>query len=267
LKQHYVGLSAPAADETEIHVFGRGYGEALAIHIGHGKWIAVDSAITTDGRPWLLEYFDAIGVSCENLEGLFVTHWHTDHVRGASEILASAPNAKLLLSIAGKSDEFFDLIARCSGPDTSPTKAAAFEMFELFNTIGRRKRETGRGNFQYLGRNTVIKFGASKSATATVLAPSELDCAAALKHFARLSGEAEKSRSPFIGPSENHASVVFLLDIEKDFILLGADRENHADPERGWNVVVDTKKMLCPVDIASVFKIAHHGSETGFCGQ
>src|ERR1700735_3445977 len=115
MKEHYGSLSPPSADEAEIHIFGRGYGEALAIHIGDGKWLAVDSAITINRRPWLFEYFDAIGVPMLNVEGLFLTHWHTDHIQGESEILAEAPNAALLLSNGGRSQEFIRLVALCSG--------------------------------------------------------------------------------------------------------------------------------------------------------
>ena len=35
-------LEAPAAGELEVSLFGPGFGEALALHIGAGKWILVD---------------------------------------------------------------------------------------------------------------------------------------------------------------------------------------------------------------------------------
>ena len=33
----------PASDEVELSLFGPGYGEAIAVHVGDGKWILIDS--------------------------------------------------------------------------------------------------------------------------------------------------------------------------------------------------------------------------------
>jgi hypothetical protein len=42
--------TAPAPDEVEISVFGRGFGEAICIHVD-GEWIVVDSCLTPEGNP------------------------------------------------------------------------------------------------------------------------------------------------------------------------------------------------------------------------
>jgi hypothetical protein len=262
MKEFYTSPSPLCADEIEVHLFGSGYGEALAIHLSGGKWLAIDSARTKTGRPWLLEYFEAIGVDLNDLIGLLITHWHTDHIQGASEILARSPNAQLMLSNGGKTAEFAKAAAELSGSNINASKAATNEMMELYRTLKTRKIATGRANYRYLMHNMVLNIGVS--CTAKILSPSEADCAAALRYFGSLLSAREKSCSPFRGQTENHASVVVLLEIGQDTILLGGDRENHSDVERGWNVVIETKMELAKDRVGSAFKVAHHGSDTGF---
>lgn len=38
----------PAADEIEFSLFGPGYGEAVAVHLGDGTWLLIDSCIDPD---------------------------------------------------------------------------------------------------------------------------------------------------------------------------------------------------------------------------
>jgi len=41
---------APAADEIEVTLFGPGYGEAIAVHLGEGAWLLVDSCIDPESK-------------------------------------------------------------------------------------------------------------------------------------------------------------------------------------------------------------------------
>jgi hypothetical protein len=50
-------LTPPVPDELELSVFGRGYGEAICIHLGDGDWILIDSCINpATRRPAALSY-------------------------------------------------------------------------------------------------------------------------------------------------------------------------------------------------------------------
>jgi hypothetical protein len=254
----------PGFDEIELHVYGRGYGEAIAIHLGNGHWMAVDSARSVNGVLWVFEYLDAIGVARTRVTDLLLTHWHTDHIAGASEILSQAPDARLILSNCGRSEEFVRLVAECSGSRFDPTKAIAFEMYELLGLVRNRKLASGRGNFRFVGRDTLLNFEQIPDAHMLMLSPSELDCVAALAYFAELTSSRTGTAGSVTVP-ENHASVVLLLQISNDMILLGADRENHPDQERGWAVVLDSKKHMAAGMLATAYKVSHHGSVTGYC--
>lgn len=37
--------AAPATDEIELTLFGPGYGEAIAVHLGEGAWLLVDPCV------------------------------------------------------------------------------------------------------------------------------------------------------------------------------------------------------------------------------
>ena len=264
----YTKAGPPDPDEIEIHLFGRGYGEALAIHLGAGEWMAVNSTLTLSGVPWIFEYFRALGVGRNQIRDLIVTHWHTDHIRGAAEILShAAPDARLILSHGGQSAEFMRMVAQRSGSPLDAAKAAAFEMYELFKIIQLRKEKSLLGNLEFVGRNTILPSCSTTPARLIFLAPSAFDCGAALSYFGSKEASTEEQPFPYIGVPENHASIVLLLELGEDLILLGGDRENHTDQERGWTVVLASKASLAPAKQASVFKISHHGSATGYCPE
>ncbi len=264
----YTEAGPPDPDEIEIHLFGRGYGEALAIHFGAGEWMAVNLTLTLSGVPWIFEYFRALGIGRNQIRDLIVTHWHTDHIRGAAEILShAAPDARLILSSGGQSAEFMRMVARCSGSRLDAAKAAAFEMHELFQIIRRRKKKSLPRNMRFVGRDSVLQSCSTTPARLTFLAPSEFDCAAALSYFGSKEASTREQPFPYIGFPENHASIVLLLELGENVIFLGGDRENHSDQERGWTIVLASKASLAPAKQASVFKISHHGSVTGYCAE
>ena len=84
------------------------------MHIGGGRWIVVDSFIDSRTKqPVALSYLSLLGVDAAAAIRLFiVTHWHDDHMRGASRLLASAANAIFCCSIALSKDEFSTIAAQ-----------------------------------------------------------------------------------------------------------------------------------------------------------
>src|SRR5262249_25629463 len=68
-----------------------------------------------------------------------------------------------------------------------------------------------------------------------------------------------KSRLP--NPGQNDLSVVTWIKIGTIQILLGADLEEHGVRGRGWTAVLASGTR--PPGVASLFKIAHHGSTNG----
>ena len=87
----------PSRDEIEISIFGPGIGEAIVIHVGDNEWLIVDSCIDRISRtPIATKYLRDLNVSLSSSVRLFVvTHWHDDHIRGASAILGECESASV----------------------------------------------------------------------------------------------------------------------------------------------------------------------------
>ena len=103
----------PAADQIEITVFGPGYGESIVVHVGNGRWLVFDSCQQeTTGRPVALHYFDQIGVMpSEQVDLVLISHWHDDHIRGASQLVERCVSADICISSAFTKEEFLKYLS------------------------------------------------------------------------------------------------------------------------------------------------------------
>ncbi|MEW6137076.1 MAG: hypothetical protein AB1733_02515 [Thermodesulfobacteriota bacterium] len=106
-----IRLDPPEPDEIEVTVFGPGYGEAIAIHLGDGKWVSVDSCTDPEsGRPAVLTYLHGLRVDVSVAVKLIVaTHWHDDHIRGLGRIFDESRSATVAISSALGEEEFLSL--------------------------------------------------------------------------------------------------------------------------------------------------------------
>jgi hypothetical protein len=91
------------------------------------------------------------------------------------------------------------------------------------------------------------------------LSPSDKQKAA---FFAQIAGQkpaVRKTGKLAAADDPNHLSAVLLIRIGNDGILLGADLENHPDPELGWDSIINRRGGPAPIK-ALYFKVPHHGS-------
>lgn len=91
--------NGPSSDEIEVCLFGPGFGEAVAVHLGDGNWLLVDSCLDPEEKlPAVEVYLKRIGVSDAGVRVIVASHWHDDHVRGLSRLVAAYPGAELQIS-------------------------------------------------------------------------------------------------------------------------------------------------------------------------
>lgn len=104
-------VAPPSDDEIELSVFGPGVGEAVAIHLGGGEWMLVDSCVDSrTGKVATLHYLTSIGVNiADQVRWVVATHAHDDHIAGLSQVVADCVNATVILPEASSAEEFFAL--------------------------------------------------------------------------------------------------------------------------------------------------------------
>lgn len=256
---------APSVSELEVSVIGPGFGEAIVVHIGDGRWFLVDSCIDpATNQPAALAYLEALGVDyTKAVELIVVSHWHQDHIDGIDLIVGSCPNAKVVFSDALQTKEFLGLAQLHSrSPGSSGTEAFG-RVLEILRDRKSSKvrydspkwaaaeRILSRGSFHLAESTFQYELIALSPADATVL-KSRL---AVVEDLSR----AVKDRRRVAFPGPNHASIVMWLSVGHHSMLFGSDLENTANSNEGWQAIVE----CCPHEghgAADFFKIPHHGS-------
>ena len=248
----------PAIDEIEVTLFGPGYGEAIAVHLGEGAWMLVDSCIDPDSKaPASGKYLEQIGVDARQVRAIVASHWHDDHVGGISQLAARHPKADFVISAVFNDKDARAFLAAYSGASSSGLARGAKELFGVM-----RVRKTV---FPALHRSNVLEATLNaQQVRVTALSPVPAAFAQSLAHLAQY--------LPRKGQAINHApehrpnfeAVVLHVDVGDGAVLLGADLEDH--DKFGWSAVV-ADQWSGAKRPATAYKVAHHGSYTGDCPQ
>ncbi len=260
----------PASHEMEVSLFGPGYGESAAVHVGNGHWIVVDSCLDSrTKRPASLSYLERIGVHAEEVvRALIITHWHDDHCRGAGELLAACSIAEFIISEAVRSDELLTLLSLHQMPIMAQTSGFD-ELLKTAKIMKHRKAE-GRPNRvtvnalmdRLLYEKQIHLEFQTVTARVTALSPSDSAIERARLSFAKLIPRHSQPKLRIGAPRVNHCAVALWIEVGRHNVMLGSDLENDADADIGWRAVVNNSKFIRKRK-ADVFKVAHHGSATG----
>lgn len=246
---------SPANDEAEIVLFGPGYGEAIAVHLGNQAWLLVDSCINPDNRlPASLHYLRSIGVNPNDVKAVIASHWHDDHVRGLSDLADAFPVAEFFLSSVFNDKEAKAFLAAYGSEIADPQASGAKELFKIARS---------RQNTNFTSSRTLVMEHQIGAQTVRVIALSPSQGArsqalARLASFLPTSSEEPINHAPELKP--NLEAIVLHIDFGDDAILLGSDLENSGS--LGWTELIADK--ICGTRRAAAFyKVAHHGSITG----
>ena len=221
-------LDVPAADEFEVSVFGRGFGECVVCHLGSGVWIIVDSLLTKAGVPVALSYLEGLGVPLNAVKSVILTHWHDDHVRGASIIVERCPDATVAFPIMLCRDEFKQLLRTYGRVIAGRFTNGVEELFRVLNLLRDQKHRR-----RYAMANRVIVEADSFRVDA--LSPSDEDVE---KFLTAIHDWAEESGSEvrMSKPPRNDTSVVVVIKVSDELVLLGGDLEVRSALS-GWQAV------------------------------
>lgn len=254
----------PELGIVEVTVIGTGggYGESVVIHLGTGKWVLIDSCIDPyTKQPLAVSYFNSIGVDISNdLELIICTHWHDDHIQGISEILKVAVSSKLVLARTTDIKKFLQFVGldhekvlhEASNTSTKEYKAC-LEILKSRNSKPIFCQENTKIYNDILNDISLEIYSLSPSN----LAQEKFDI-----EISRLIKDYGNRHKRARANSPNLKSVVTFFKIGKIRFLLGADMEVSNEAYDGWNNILNNNLVIDSK--ASLFKVPHHGSETGY---
>jgi hypothetical protein len=251
----------PSSDQIEVSVFGPGFGECIAAHIGAGRWMVIDSCLDREKNvPVALAYFNEIGVDpASAVDVVLATHWHDDHVAGIDELMTACSSAQFWCSDALRSPEFLQLTE-------IDLKRKGLKFTRGVKYIGALIDKMGaKFNFA-LASMRIFQTSLSTSnqsipVEAWSLSPSQAEHLLALQNLSDLFNTSGPE-TVLADRNPNHSSVALLLIVGNQQILLGADLEETGKSTEGWSAVVSSTTRPRPIS-ADVLKVAHHGSVTG----
>lgn len=247
----------PSEGEAEVCLFGPGRGEAIAIHLGAGSWMLVDSCLDGDGRPAALAYLERIGCDPSCVELIVCTHWHDDHIGGLSELVAICKNADFAYSGALRNEEFSALV----GAYSERTKIKRNGVSEFGFIANNLREQAGRSpKFAIENRALISRASAEPPVTVHALSPCDKAIERSQLALAELLPARNTQKRAVPPPKQNHASVALSVAIGDARLLLGADLEETADGASGWTAVLNNYEFTAP---SAVFKVPHHGSGNG----
>jgi beta-lactamase superfamily II metal-dependent hydrolase len=252
---------------VEISLFGPGYGECAVIHVGGGDWVIVDSCLNKDSLPVALQYLHSLGLNPAQVVKLVVaTHWHDDHVRGLGAAFSQCAIAEFVCADALRCDEFLTLARLVKDPSTV-TSPGLREFNQILDVLSERKPLSAAvatpiwavAN-RHLWRRP-RQNDQTPSCNIYSLSPSDASITLARNDITRLIPHEGEAKRHIASPTPNHVAVVLWIVVGHVRILLGSDLENTSDPTMGWSQIVASPTR--PEGKATVFKVPHHGSETG----
>jgi hypothetical protein len=116
-----------------------------------------------------------------------------------------------------------------------------------------------KGQPKWAANNQTLLRDESNLTVLTSLSPSAATLTRSFRGFAALAPKLKAALRVVPDVAPNETSVVLHLQVEKAVVLLGADLEVTASTDAGWHAIVASEER--PTARASVYKVAHHGSQ------
>lgn len=259
-------VSPPALDELEVTLIGPGYGEAALVHIGDCKWIAIDSCkLPGAERPASIDYLNSIGVDpATAILCVVVTHFDDDHIRGVSETISAADSASIVMSAAFINRDFLRLVNLLTGDRTRPGRSGLDEIRSILNELHRAQRNVKWA----LGTSTIFEYGtvpitSGETFRMRTLSPAHQEYNTFLDWVRQQMPSFSETRRRLPYRNRNDVSVAVEIHAGSECILLGADLEEEGRQNTGWSAVI-ASVAGGNLRKASAYKVAHHGSATGY---
>ncbi|MEK7468065.1 MAG: MBL fold metallo-hydrolase [Planctomycetota bacterium] len=242
----------PKPNEFELSLFGPGKGECVVLHLGTGTWFVIDSYVDRNsGRPIAEKYLNDIGVDPNQISGLLVSHWHDDHVGGASMLARRAAKASVFVPVSLNDAETLRMLA-----------ADKKYEFRATSRIGefRQLCECAKDRLRHVVVDRTVCE--TEMCTMRALSPSDEEVTKSLERLAKQLPPPGSPLLPFRGGNPNDASIVLLVNAGLLHLVLGSDLLQVNSAAAGWNAVVSNPAMKDVM--AAITKVPHHGSKSSY---
>ena len=232
----------------EILIVGPGFGECIALRTREDRWIIVDSCVDSRGEPAALTYLESIDVDPEtNVELIVITHWHDDHIRGASKLVQRCRTARVCIPSVLTDRDFLALVAVRGSVNPSNIRSGFTEIFRVFECLSGQNRHP-----MYAIANRCLYR--SSGCEIFALSPRDREFQVFLNDITTmLPTPGTRNRISF-SSKPNRISVALLVRMDCREILLGADLGRSQ-----WLDILDDANTHS--SDATVFKVPHHGSD------
>lgn len=255
-----ISLTIPKIDECEVSLFGPGVGECIVIHFGNGRWFIIDSCVdASTRRPVALDYLACLGVDFASVEGLLITHWHTDHINGAAEIVKLCPQALVYIPAALTSEQALLLTELYK---KNPFSDFDKEIREYSSILRYLLQNEAFARLRHTKADQSFFFDGALNARMLALSPSDTahgQALAILTSMAPADGDDRVAVSLPMMP--NHNAVAAHFTFGEFSVLLGSDLEVTTAPHTGWHAVLNgTSYQKQSLQKSQLYKVAHHCS-------
>lgn len=237
------GGTQPQADELEITVFGRGFGECIVCHVGDGGWVIIDSFRDPNGVPIAVSYLNDVVGSDADVLAVIATHWDGDHIAGLGDVIdAFSPAEVWIPAVLNDREAFrFAYVHNEAMKGSVPSGLSDFVAVTERTARNRRWAITG---LRVAERRT--------TAEVRVLTPTH---EVVSEGFAALGARLEPGFGEVTSVAANRTSIVVSITRDGRRALLGGDLEKGA---QGWRAVVASEESLSAR--FQILKVPHHGS-------
>lgn len=270
-------MGRPGDKDVEVHLFGPGYGESVLVHLGFNEWLIVDSCVPRgSSEPAATAYLEAVDIDpATAVKVVVASHWHDDHVRGLAAVVRKCPSAEFWCSGALFERDFLTLMSAVTRRALTRAGTGLDEFRGVVEALRSRasgQRRAGIGlNFAESDKLLWQREAPSDHSGAVYsLSPSSAERLLSLETIAGLVQDLgarvkqPRGRLPSMRP--NNTAVALHVQVGEANLLLGADLEEIGKPpmqDCGWTAIVGSKRR--PSHKSTLFKVAHHGSETAHC--
>src|SRR5262249_49093086 len=139
------------------------------------------------------------------------THWHSDHVRGLSDLVRECAKARFVCSLALVSNQFKEIVARFSATDLASSASLPLrEVREVFQILPSRRPSRSSAYLppKLAQADLPLERFATSGVSAEIhaLSPSDQDVIAALESFAGFFVPLSQAATGLSPVHPNHAS-------------------------------------------------------------